>query len=82
MQLQFGQLSSSQQPLSPGNGVFNLSSSNIQEGQLPISVGAAGAEDDWDLQGVDVALFDSLFRGTVIPDADEEETWAQWASNE
>ncbi|KAL4971346.1 hypothetical protein BDW66DRAFT_146299 [Aspergillus desertorum] len=30
----------------------------------------SGAEDDWDLQGVDIALFDSLFRGIEIPDAD------------
>jgi hypothetical protein len=44
-------------------------------------VGVAGAEDDWDLQGVDVALFDSLFCGTAIPDA-VEETWAQWVSEQ
>ncbi|PYH99838.1 hypothetical protein BO71DRAFT_367866 [Aspergillus ellipticus CBS 707.79] len=36
------------------------------------------AAGDWELQGVDVALFDSLFRGTSIPDVDEEATWAQW----
>ena len=81
VQLQFGQLASPLQPTSPGNGFSSFSSGNIQEGQLPVSVGVAGAEDDWDLQGVDMALFDSLFRGTAIPDATEEETWAQWASN-
>ncbi|PWY88210.1 hypothetical protein BO70DRAFT_309756 [Aspergillus heteromorphus CBS 117.55] len=32
--------------------------------------------EDWDMQGVDLALFDSLFRGTAIPDADEEQPWA------
>ena len=81
MQFQFGQLASPQQPPSPGNGVSSFSSGNIQESQLPVSVGFTGAEDDWDLQGVDVALFDSLFRGTEIPYAVEAETWAQWASN-
>ncbi|KAL6236742.1 hypothetical protein BDW75DRAFT_238962 [Aspergillus navahoensis] len=30
----------------------------------------SGAEDNWDLQGIDIALFDSLFRGIEIPDAD------------
>ncbi|KAL3437119.1 hypothetical protein BDV09DRAFT_183794 [Aspergillus tetrazonus] len=36
----------------------------------------SGAEDDWNLQGIDVALFDSLFRGIGIPDADTNgEAW-------
>ncbi|KAL4753497.1 hypothetical protein BDW72DRAFT_210019 [Aspergillus terricola var. indicus] len=36
----------------------------------------SGAEDDWNLQGIDVALFDSLFRGIEIPDADTSgEAW-------
>ncbi|KAL4924046.1 uncharacterized protein BDV17DRAFT_284958 [Aspergillus undulatus] len=35
----------------------------------------AGAEDDWDLQGIDIALFDSLFRGIDIPDDAAEDTW-------
>lgn len=70
--------------MSPGNDVFGVRSgdNHIQEGQLLSSVGVAGAEEDWDLQGVDVALFDSLFRGTIDSDAAQEETWAQWASNE
>ncbi|MCJ1389211.1 hypothetical protein MMC18_002067 [Xylographa bjoerkii] len=79
-QWQFGQLASPQLPPSPGNGVSSFDSGNIQEGQVPDSVGFVDAEDDWDLQGVDVALFDSLFRGTAIPDAVAEETWAQWAA--
>ncbi|KAL5047698.1 hypothetical protein BDW71DRAFT_34047 [Aspergillus fruticulosus] len=36
----------------------------------------SGAEDDRDLQGIDIALFDSLFRGIEIPDADTSgEAW-------
>ncbi|MCJ1386189.1 hypothetical protein MMC17_009315 [Xylographa soralifera] len=81
LHLQFSQLASPQQPPSPGDGVSSFSSGNVPKGQLPISSGFSGAEDDWDLQGVDVALFDSLFRGTEIPDAIEEETWVQWAGN-
>jgi hypothetical protein len=54
---------------------------NFQEGQLPVSVGVTGAEDEWGLQGVDVALFDSLFRGTVFPEVVEEDSWAQFTSN-
>ncbi|MCJ1401941.1 hypothetical protein MMC11_005158 [Xylographa trunciseda] len=81
VQFQFGQLASPQQLPSPRNGVFGFSNGNFQEGQLAIPVDFAGAEDDWDLQGIDVALFDSLFRGTAIPDAADEESWMQWASN-
>jgi len=81
VQFQFGQLASPQQPLSLGNDIPSFNSAGTQDGQLPDSVGFVGAEDDWELQGVDVALFDSLFRGTAIPDALEEETWEQWAAN-
>ncbi|KAL5340301.1 hypothetical protein BJX70DRAFT_387339 [Aspergillus crustosus] len=28
----------------------------------------SSADDDWDLQGIDIALFDSLFRGIEFPD--------------
>ena len=83
VQLQFDQLASPQQPMS--KVIFGVSSgdnNNIQEGQLPVSVGVAGVEEDWDLQGVDVALFDSLFRGTRGSDDGQEETWTQWASSE
>ena len=84
VQLEFDQLASLQQPMSIGNDIFGVSSdnNNIQEGQLPVSIGVAGAEEDWDLQGVDLALFDSLFRGTSDSDVGQEETWAQWASSE
>ncbi|MCJ1396723.1 hypothetical protein MMC18_009615 [Xylographa bjoerkii] len=81
VQSQFGQLASPRQLPSTGNDIFGFGGGDIQEGQLAIPVGFAGANDNWDLQGVDVALFDSLFRGTAIPDAVEEETWMQWASN-
>ncbi|MCJ1432644.1 hypothetical protein MMC27_002001 [Xylographa pallens] len=63
-----------------GNNVFSFSSGTFQEGQFPVSLGATGAENDFDLQGVDVALFNSLFRATEILDAAEEEIWVQWAS--
>jgi hypothetical protein len=79
--LQYDQLTPAQQSSSPINSISSFSNGNFQEDQLSVFMGAADAEDDWDLQGVDVALFDSLFRGTAIPDAVEEETWAQWASN-
>ena len=85
VQLQIGQPASPQQPKSIGNDIFGVSSgdnNNIQEGPLPVSVEVAGSEEDWDLQGVDVALFDSLFGGTRGLDAGQEETWAQWASSE
>ncbi|KAL4782678.1 hypothetical protein BJX76DRAFT_332210 [Aspergillus varians] len=34
-------------------------------------------DDDWDLPGIDIALFDTLFRGMDVPDADAsgEDTW-------
>ncbi|KAL2798999.1 hypothetical protein BJX66DRAFT_322497 [Aspergillus keveii] len=35
---------------------------------------SAQTEDNWDLQGIDIALFDSLFRGTEIDDIDQG-TW-------
>lgn len=31
--------------------------------------------DDWDLQGIDLALFDSLFRGIELPDTDIGNAW-------
>ena len=41
----------------------------------------ASFEDDWDMSGVDVALFDSLFRGTGITNGVEGESWEQWMNN-
>lgn len=79
VQVQFGKLTSPQQPPFPGNCISSCG--NDQEDQLSVSVDAAGAEDEWGLHGVDVALFNSLFGGTAIPDSVEEETWAQWAGN-
>ncbi|KAL4916498.1 hypothetical protein BDW62DRAFT_211905 [Aspergillus aurantiobrunneus] len=36
-----------------------------------------GADDDWDLQGIDTALFDGLFQGIEMPEADTTggDTW-------
>ncbi|KAL4937873.1 hypothetical protein BDV06DRAFT_215556 [Aspergillus oleicola] len=31
--------------------------------------------DDWDLQGIDIALFDTLFQGIDLPDDPSVETW-------
>lgn len=64
----FGELEHS----NPMCSVSNLGV-NSQVGELPF----AGIEDDWDLQGIDVALFDSLFSGTTV----DEPLWAQWPSN-
>ncbi|KAL4803233.1 hypothetical protein BDV18DRAFT_44997 [Aspergillus unguis] len=33
-----------------------------------------GIEEDWDLQGIDIALFDSLFRGIEAPDTAAEDS--------
>ncbi|KAF7591407.1 hypothetical protein BBP40_001568 [Aspergillus hancockii] len=49
-----------------------------QEPELHIPVQPSGAEDDWGLQGVDIALFNSLYRDTAVPDAVEKETWTHW----
>ncbi|KAM0804855.1 hypothetical protein BDR22DRAFT_799725 [Usnea florida] len=65
----------------PYIGTINFERHTLSK-SLPVCVGVAGAEEDWDLQGVDVALFDSLFRGTSGSDDGQEETWAQWASSE
>ncbi|OKL60369.1 hypothetical protein UA08_04152 [Talaromyces atroroseus] len=54
--------------------------SNSSNTQLPYPMEVSGAEEDWSLQGVDVALFDSLFRGMEIPDGADQETWAQWTA--
>jgi hypothetical protein len=81
LQLQSGQPAMPQHPSSVGDSFPGFSNGASQEWQLPSSVGIVGTENDWDLQGVDLALFNSLFQGWEIPDAVEEETWAQWASN-
>ena len=77
----FGQLASPQWLPSPGNDIYSFRSDNVHEDQLPLPVESEGADDDLGLQGIDVALFDSLFGGTEISDAVGEETWAQWAGN-
>ena len=62
-------------------GISGSGNGNVSYAQLPLPEGFAGAHDDWDLQSVDMALFDSLFRGIASPDAVGEETWAQWAAD-
>ncbi|MCJ1296504.1 hypothetical protein MMC34_008070 [Xylographa carneopallida] len=79
---QYGQAALTQQPLIPENEVYSFNSDNNLDGQLPFLAEVADAEDDWGLQGVDVALFDSLFRGSEIPDVAEAGTWAQWAGDD
>ncbi|KAB8234038.1 uncharacterized protein BDW43DRAFT_274837 [Aspergillus alliaceus] len=73
--LQDGQLLSSQHP-SATDEVPCISSCNLEPNQLPIPPELSGV-DEWGLQDVDVAIFNSLFRDIAIPDAVEEETWAQ-----
>jgi hypothetical protein len=41
---------------------------------LPIPLDFSHTDENWDLQGIDIALFDSLFRGTEIGDVNQE-TW-------
>ena len=71
----------------PDSQVAPPPSGNEPNAPLPWAPeGLVSAEEDdwWDLQGVDIALFDNLFRGTTtaLPGAlDEEETWTQWAEN-
>jgi hypothetical protein len=42
--------------------------------ELPIPLDFSHTDENWDLQGIDIALFDSLFRGTGIDD-DNQQTW-------
>lgn len=78
---QFFQPASSLQRSPLGNGNSSLDSNSLQDDQSCSPVGIAYAEDDWDLQGVDVALFDGLFHDMNATGMIEENTWAQWASN-
>ncbi|KAE8394148.1 hypothetical protein BDV23DRAFT_169746 [Aspergillus alliaceus] len=55
---------------------FGTINCNLEPNQLPIPPELSGV-DEWGLQDVDVAIFNSLFRDIAIPDAVEEETWAQ-----
>ncbi|KAL3487089.1 hypothetical protein BJX62DRAFT_228323 [Aspergillus germanicus] len=41
---------------------------------LPIPLDFSHTDENWDLQGIDIALFDSLFRGTELDDVDQG-TW-------
>jgi hypothetical protein len=63
------------------NEVFNFSVDDVQDAQLFVPGLAAGA-DDWALQGVDMAFFDSLIRGAATPDSSEGESWTWWMGND
>ncbi|KAL2810280.1 hypothetical protein BJX63DRAFT_402596 [Aspergillus granulosus] len=42
--------------------------------ELPVGLDFSHPDDNWDLQGIDIAIFDSIFRGTDIGDVSME-TW-------
>ncbi|KAJ5100297.1 hypothetical protein N7456_006349 [Penicillium angulare] len=52
---------------------------NVQSDRIDDQMNIYETGEDWDLQGIDTALFDSLFRGADIPCLDTEESWTQWA---
>ncbi|KAJ5587758.1 uncharacterized protein N7459_003523 [Penicillium hispanicum] len=55
-----------------------LNAENTQPTQPHGLVEESAVEHDWDLQGIDVALFDSLFRGAGSLDTVDEPAWVQW----
>ncbi|KAJ5709554.1 hypothetical protein N7493_009845 [Penicillium malachiteum] len=71
--LSFGQLAS---PIS--NKSPDLNDGDIQFNQNHPQITDSEIIEDWDLQGIDTALFDSLFRGTETPFYDAAETWIPW----
>ncbi|KAL3255033.1 hypothetical protein ABHI18_008528, partial [Aspergillus niger] len=48
-----------------------------EENDIGEGDGGGGGGEGWDLQGVDVALFNSLFRDMAVPDIGEER-WEEW----
>ncbi|KAL7935638.1 hypothetical protein V8C35DRAFT_259381 [Trichoderma chlorosporum] len=54
------------------NDVFNFDSDSFRNTQLLVP-GLMASVDDWALQGVDIALFDSLIRGAGVADLAESE---------
>jgi hypothetical protein len=79
---QLGQRALPQQHLpSSSYGTSSCNNGSVQEAQPFNFTELAGIADDWDLQGVDTALFDSLFRGMTVPNTGMEESWLQWANN-
>ncbi|KAJ6004770.1 hypothetical protein N7540_012569 [Penicillium herquei] len=71
--LSFGQLASPVSNESPA-----LNDGDMQFSQNHPQITDSEIIEDWDLQGIDTALFDSLFRGTDIPFYDAAETWIPW----
>lgn len=49
-----------------------------QSDQTQSQMDFSGPGEDWDLQGIDTALFDSVFRLADTPFLDTEEFWTQW----
>ncbi|KAJ5263627.1 hypothetical protein N7478_011232 [Penicillium angulare] len=72
--LQFDQLHSTVMNELP---VWN--DNNLQSDQMYEQMNISETGEDWDLQGIDTALFDSLFRGADMTSLDTEEFWTQWA---
>ncbi|KAJ5239669.1 hypothetical protein N7468_004288 [Penicillium chermesinum] len=67
---------SSQQNL--GTGGLDESQHIISNLDISLPTNLPGIGEEWgDLQGVDIALFDSIFRGLDDP-AVTEDTWPQW----
>ncbi|KAI5460190.1 hypothetical protein BGZ63DRAFT_389673 [Mariannaea sp. PMI_226] len=61
----------------PGDGLSSFRHGGIPEDSLPNIQAIGELGEDWDLQGVDITLFDTLFRGTT-GDPIEEGTWGWW----
>ncbi|KAF3074030.1 putative transcription factor gsfR1 [Trichoderma lentiforme] len=71
----FGSLMTPQQSASTtsNNNVLSFDSDSVGNTQLLVP-GLTASVDDWALQGVDIAFFDSLLRGAAVPDLAESES--------
>lgn len=63
-----------EQALTPSTPLTDIPS-GVEDGPMNID------SEQWDLQGVDIALFDSLFGDTALSNAFGEEAWSQWAGS-
>lgn len=75
-----------------GSSGSNLNDPAVEQAFLPwtpLTDISSGVEDgsmtngpeQWDLQGVDVALFDSLFGDAALSNAFDGDAWSQWAGS-